>query len=404
MSATYPSRRIASPSVGAVRAPDRDDFVLEPGLVFLNHGSFGATPRAVLEAQHELVVQMERNPVAWLGRRAEALMADARSDLAAFVGASPDDLVFFPNPTTAMNMVARSLKLQPGDEIVTTDHEYGAMDRTWRHRCLETGAVYRRVPIPVPVGDAQEFIERVWSAVTERTRVLFVSHITSATALVFTVAELVRRARAGGVLTIVDGAHVPGHLPLDLAALDADLYTGALHKWWCAPKGCSFLWARREVQAMLEPLVVSWGWESDHPSSSSFIDHHEWQGTRDLTPFLGLTAALEFAEGHDWVGVQQRGHRMVLETRSRLNEVTGLGSMSETDPGGHEWIGQMAVVRLPDHVDVVALKDRLFSLHGVEVPVHRWNGIALLRVSCTAHTRDTDIDRLVVAVAAELAC
>ena len=196
------------------------DFVLEPGLVFLNHGSFGATPRAVLEAQHELVVQMERNPVAWLGRRAEALMADARSDLAAFVGASPDDLVFFPNPTTAMNMVVRSLKLQSGDEIVTTDHEYGAMDRTWRHRCLETGAVYRPVPIPLPVGDAQNFIERVWAEVTERTRVLFLSHITSATALVFPVAELVRRARAGGVLTIVDGAHAVAHFPFALRDLD----------------------------------------------------------------------------------------------------------------------------------------------------------------------------------------
>ena len=180
--------------------------MLEPGLVFLNHGSFGATPRAVLEAQHELVVQMERNPVAWLGRRAEALMADARSDLAAFVGASPDDLVFFPNPTTAMNMVARSLGLAAGDEVLVTDHEYGAMDRTWRKLCGEVGASVVRAALPLPVTTADDVVERVWRCVTPRTKVVFISHLTSATALVFPVAELCRRAREAGILAIVDGA------------------------------------------------------------------------------------------------------------------------------------------------------------------------------------------------------
>ena len=190
--------------------PTRDDFLLDPDLVFLNHGSFGAVPAVVQQAYEGLQREMERNPVAWLQRRAPELLAEARARLGSFVGAAADDVVFFPNPTTAVNMVANNLHLQPGDEVLTTDHEYGAMYRTWRKRCAEAGASYVRVPIPVPVSTAADFVDRVWSAVTPRTKVLFLDHLTSATALVFPVAELCRRARAAGIVSIVDGAHVPG--------------------------------------------------------------------------------------------------------------------------------------------------------------------------------------------------
>jgi len=378
--------------------PTRDDFLLDPEVVFLNHGSFGATPRVVFEEYQRLQLEMERNPVEWLGRRADELMAAARTDVARYVGARADDLVFFPNPTTAVNMVAKSLELRPGDQIVTTDHEYGAMDRTWRKLTAEAGAEYVRVPIPVPVTTAADFIERVWSAVTPRTRVLFLSHLTSATALVFPVHELCRRARAAGILTIVDGAHVPAHIPLDLGTLDCDIYTGALHKWMCAPKGCSFLWARREVQPMLQPLVVSWGWESDHPSDSQFVDHHEWQGTRDLAPFLAARAAVQFVTMHDWATVQADGHRRTLQIRAAVDALTGLEPISPEQGTDHEWIGQLASIRLPHDTDVVALKARLFDEFRIEVPVHRWNDVPLLRVSCTAHTTEADGDALVAAL------
>lgn len=378
--------------------PTRDDFLLDPEVVFLNHGSFGATPRVVFEEYQRLQLAMERNPVEWLGRRADELMADARADVARYVGARPDDLVFFPNPTTAVNMVAKSLRLAPGDQIVTTDHEYGAMDRTWRKLTAAADAEYVRVPIPVPVSSAADFVDRVWAAVTPRTRVLFLSHLTSATALIFPVHELCRRARAAGILAIVDGAHVPAHIPLDLATLDCDIYTGALHKWMCAPKGCSFLWARPDVQPVLQPLVVSWGWESDHPSGSEFIDHHEWQGTRDLAPFLAARAAVRFVTEHDWATVQADGHRRTLATRARVDELTGLPSLSPEPGIDHEWIGQLASIRLPDDTDVVALKARLFDEFRIEVPVHRWNDLPLLRVSFTAHTTDADGDALVAAL------
>lgn len=384
--------------VTTLRTPTRDDFLLDPDLVFLNHGSYGAVPRPVFDAFVDLQRQMERNPVEWLGRRSDEMLAAARARLGGFVGAAADDLVFVPNPTTGINIVTHSLALAPGDEVVTTDHEYGAMDRTWRKRCAETGATYVRVPIPLPVGDVAEFVERVWAAVTPRTRILFLSHITSATALVFPVDELCRRARAAGILTIIDGAHVPAHLPLDVEALACDVYTGALHKWLCTPKGSSFLWVRRDVQPMLEPLVVSWGWESDAPGPSRFVDHHEWQGTRDLSAFLATSAAIDFVESHDWAAMQATARRLALDTRRRVDELTGLQPISPDEP----WIGQMAAIRLPDHVDVVALQATLFERHRIEVPLHRWSGIPLLRVSFAGHSAPSDADALVGALSEEL--
>jgi len=378
-----------------VPVPTRDDFLLDPSVVFLNHGSFGAVPRAVQEEYEGLQRAMERNPVAWLQRSAPELLSAARARLGAFLGASADDVVFFPNPTTAINMVVRNLQLQPGDEIVTTDHEYGAMDRTWRKKCAETGARVVRVPIHTPVTTASDFVERVWSAVTPNTKVLFLSHLTSATALIFPVDELCRRARNAGILSIIDGAHVPGHIPLDLSTLQCDLYTGAMHKWVHAPRGCSFLYARREVQPWLDPLVVSWGWESDHPSSSQFVDYHEWQGTRDLSPFLAVGAAIDFCAEHDWPAVQAEGHRLALLTRRRVNELTGLESIS---PDSHEWIGQMASIRLPDHVDVVATEAALHERYRIEAPVRRWNDQPFVRVSYTAHNTEADCDALLHAL------
>ena len=375
--------------------PTRADFLLDPDLVFLNHGSFGAVPRVVQEAYEGLQREMERNPVSWLQRRAPGLMADARARLGAFLKVGSDDVVFFPNPTTAVNMVARNLRLEPGDEVLTTDHEYGAMYRTWRKLCAEAGASYVRAAIPTPVTTADDFIEGVWAAVTPRTKVLFLDHLTSATALIFPVVELCRRAREAGIVSIVDGAHVPGHIPLDVSQIGCDVYTGALHKWACAPKGCSFLYARPEAQAWLDPLVVSWGWESDHPTDSQFVDYHEWQGTRDLSPFLALSAALDFCAAHDWPAVQAEGHRLALLTRSQVNALTGLESIS---PDSAEWIGQLASIRLPDHVDTVALKARLFDEFRIEAPLPEWNNQKFIRVSFAAHNTEADSVALLAAL------
>lgn len=381
------------------RLPSRSDFQLEPGLVFLNHGSFGAVPAAVERAASELRAAMERNPVEWLGRRSDELLAAARQRLAGFLGASPSDVVFFPNPTTAINMVVRSLRLAPGDEVLTTDHEYGACMRTWAKWCGETGTRLVVAPIAVPVADAGTLVDHIWSHVTERTRVLFISHLTSATALVLPVAALCERARQRGILTIVDGAHVPAHLDLDLGSLGADVYTGALHKWLCAPKGCSFLYATPRVQEWLQPLVVSWGWESDDPSGSRFVDHHQWQGTRDLTPFLAVDAALRFAESFDWAAMRAQQHRMAVRARDAIDAIAGVPPVC---PGTTEWLGQMAVGQLPVDVDTEALMQGLLTRHRIEARCHRWGHLALLRVSCAAYTTDDEIDALIGALPAEI--
>lgn len=373
--------------------PVRADYLLDPDLVFLNNGSFGAVPRVVQEAYEALQRDMERNPVALLQREATDLLAAARGSVGKYIGAVADDVVFFPNPTTAINMVARSLRLAPGDEVVSTDHEYGAMLRTWTRLSREVGATYKRVHIPLPYAGDDDYIERVWSEVTPRTRVLFLDRLTSPTALIFPVNELCRRAREAGIISIVDGAHVPGHIPLDVSAIGCDIFTGAIHKWLCAPKGCSILYARKEAQQWLEPLVTSWGWESDHPGTSQFIDHHEWQGTRDLSPFLAAPAAIDFCERHEWPAVRAEGHRLALLTRARVDELTGLQPIA---PADH--IGQMASIRLPAHVNPVALKARLYDEFRVEAPLPVWNGQTLIRVSFAAYNTEADSDAVVAAL------
>jgi isopenicillin-N epimerase len=247
----------------------RDLFLLRDDVVFLNHGSFGACPRAVFEEYQRWQLELERQPVEFLARRFRGLMREAREALAGYVGAGADELVFVPNATTAVNIVAHSLPLGAGDEVVVTDHEYGAVDRTWRFICAQRGATLVRAAIPVPVETAAEIVEHVWSAVTPRTRAICLSHITSPTALIFPVRDIVRRAREAGLISIVDGAHAPGQIPLDLRALGADFYASNCNKWLCAPKGSGFLYARRERQSQLRPLVVSWGAESAETVSPS---------------------------------------------------------------------------------------------------------------------------------------
>jgi isopenicillin-N epimerase len=215
----------------------RDLFLLRSDIVFLNHGSFGACPRPVFETYQAWQLELERQPVEFLGRRFDALLRAARKELGAYLHADPEDLAYVPNATTGLNIVARSLSLQPGDEVLSTGHEYGALDRTWRFIRHKQGARYLSHAPPMPLESREQVVEAVWAGVSERTRVLFLSHITSPTALIFPVEELVHRARTAGLLTVVDGAHTPGQIPIDLAALGADFYVGNCHKWLCAPKG-----------------------------------------------------------------------------------------------------------------------------------------------------------------------
>ncbi len=371
-----------------------DLFLLRPDIIFLNHGSFGACPKPVFEEYQRWQLELERQPVEFLGRRFDDLMREARQALSALVGADPDDVVYVPNATTGLNIVSRSLQLQPGDVVLGTDHEYGALDRTWKFLCAKRGANYIRQPVPLPVRSAEEVVEAIWSGVTPRTRVLFVSHITSPTAITFPVAELVRRGREAGLITIVDGAHAPGQIELDLDAMGCDFYSGNMHKWALSAKGSAFLYARRELQHLVEPLVVSWGWESDKPGPSRFVDEQEWQGTRDIAPFLSVPAAIRFLQEHDWPRVRSECHELVRYARDQVAALTGLAAITPDDPA---WFSQMSALPLP-LCDLEALKRRLYGEFGVEIPVIDWNGRHFVRISIQAYNTRDDVDRLVEAL------
>ncbi len=383
----------------------REHFLLDPDIVFLNHGSFGACPKPVFAEFQRWQLEMERNPVEFLGRRSGSLLAAAREHLAAYLGADAADLVFVANATTGVNTVAQSLVLQPGDEVLATDHEYGACDATWRVVCAKAGAHYRRVEIPLPF-DCSSFVDRMMAAVTPRSKLVFASHITSTTALIFPVAALCGAARERGIVTLIDGAHAPGQLPLDIAAVGADYYTGNCHKWMCAPKGAAFLHVRPERQAGIAAPVVSWGYlaeamAGEHRDTGAFDAYTgrnllarrlQWQGTRDIAAFLAVPAAIDFQQQHDWPAWQRRCHDLACATRARVAQHNGLPAAAPD-----EAFGQMVVLPVATD-DPAALQRRLFEQHRIEVPVTQHAGQTFVRVSVQAYNTEADLDGLVQAL------
>jgi isopenicillin-N epimerase len=372
-----------------------DEFLLRPGISFLNHGSFGACPRPVFATYQSWQRKLEEQPVEFLGRRINELLAEARAGLAAYLGTRADSLVYVPNATYGVNIVARSLELEPGDQVLATNHEYGAADRAWRFVCQRRGVRYVNQPIALPAESQDAIVEQLWAGVTERTRVIFLSHITSPTALILPVAEICRRAREHGILTLIDGAHAPGQIDLALDELGADFYTGNCHKWMCAPKSAGFLYARPERQALLHPLVVSWGWESQNPSGSPFVDYFEWRGTHDPAAYLSVPAAIDFYAQHDWPRVRAACHELLLAASQRIAALSGLQQLS---PDTVEWWSQMRTIPLPP-CNLEVLKARLWDEYQVEVPMIGWGGGHGLRVSIQAYNGPNDVDRLVAALA-----
>jgi isopenicillin-N epimerase len=270
-------------------------FLLDPGVVFLNHGSFGACPREVLEAQHRWQVEMERNPVEFLDRRGSALQEKARAKLAVCLGARLDDLVFITNATHGANVAAISAGLQKGDEVLTTSHEYGACLNAWSRECDKKGVDMVRLHVDLPF-DPAGFIEGFMARVTPNTKAVFLSHITSCSALIMPVQEICRRLRdlPFPVMSVVDGAHAPGQIQLNLEEIGADIYFGNCHKWMCSPKGSAFLYARPEHHATLDSTIISWGYSDDlsghegYTGTKPFIRRHQYLGTRDISAFLAV--------------------------------------------------------------------------------------------------------------------
>jgi isopenicillin-N epimerase len=372
----------------------REQFLIRPDVTFLNHGSFGACPKPVFDRYLEWQLELERQPVEFIGRRSHALLAESRAALASYLNCGRDEVVYFPNVTHALNVVARSLPLAEGDEILTTDHEYGALDRTWRFLSGQKRTRYVIQALPDPLGDPADVVEALWAGVTPRTRVLFLSHITSPTAATLPIAPLIERARAAGIWTVIDGAHAPGQVPVDLTALGADFYGGNCHKWMCSPKGAGFLYARTDVQDLLEPLVVSWGWDARDPGPSRFVDEQERQGTRDIAAYLSVPDAIAFQAAHDWPRVRAECHELVRWTRDAIADLTGLPQLLPDSP---DWFAQMATIPLPP-CDPLDLKRRLYDDFGVEIPVIVWKDRPYIRVSAQGYNTRADMERLVEAL------
>ncbi len=368
-------------------------FLLDSSIHFLNHGSFGACPIPVFEAYQGWQRRLERQPVLFLGREMASLDRQARQPLAEYLHTAADNLVFVPNATHGVNIIARSLVLTPGDEILTSDHEYGACDYTWEFLCRKSGACYKHQPIPLPAQSEAEMLEQFWQGVTDHTRVIYLSHITSPTALRLPVEAICQRARQAGILTLVDGAHAPGQIDLNLDALGADFYTGNLHKWVLSPKGAGFLYARPDVQHLVEPMVVSWGYHStpETSSGSQFQDYLGWTGTKDPAASLAVPAALQFMADHHWVEMRRSCHTLL---KPAIERICDLVQMEPLYPLASDLYVQMSIAPLPADADLVALKARLYDEYRVEVPLIEWNSRKFVRISVQAYNTQDDLDAL----------
>ncbi|TNF33050.1 MAG: aminotransferase class V-fold PLP-dependent enzyme [Deltaproteobacteria bacterium] len=378
----------------------RDLWSLDPDVTFLNHGSFGACPRAVLDHQAELRAQLERQPVDFLARRLPGLLDAAREALAAFLGADADGLAFASNATEGVNTALASLALSPGDEILVTDHGYRACTNAARYHAGRAGATVRVVPLPFAGVTPDAVVEAVLGAVGPRTRLALIDHVTSQTALVLPVERLVPALAARGVDTLVDGAHAAGMVPIDLTALGAAYYAGNCHKWLCTPKGSGYLHVRADRRAGLHPLTISHGYSLPDDRQSRFRLEFDWTGTGDPTAFLTVPFAIDYLAGlvpGGWDALRARNHALALAYRDALMAALGLTEA----PCGAEMIGALAALPLPDG-DADALNDALWREHRVEVPIMPWPAPPrrLIRVSAQLYNGPEDIAGLVAALAA----
>lgn len=378
------------------------DWPLDPAVTYLNHGTVGVAPLRVLAAQQAIRDEIERQPSRALLREVSnfvgtadappSRLRSAAAQVAAFVGADADDLVFVDNATTGVNAVLRSLPLAAGDEILITDHNYGAIARAATFVARERQARLVTVRVPYPAFDRPAFVAAVAAAITPRTRIAVLDHITSESALIFPVAELAAACRAGDVRVLVDGAHAPGVLPLDIPSLGVDWYTANLHKWACAPRSCGFLWAHRERQAGIHPPVISWNLDL------GFTAEFDWVGTRDPSPWLAAPAGLAFLDDLGWSEMRSYNHDLAWRAAQALTD--RWDTPLQIDEAA---VGFMATIPLPlalGHTPeaAVRLRSALLFEDRIEVQLHAGHGRLWTRISAQVYNDWPDIERLAAAV------
>jgi len=336
---------------------------------------------------------LEKEPVRFIVEYGPKFLEESKQALGSYIGAAASDLIFVPNPTFAINTIAKNI-LSHGDEILTTDLEYGAMDYTWKYHCDQVGATYIRQHISLPLTSKTQFIEEFWSGFTQKTRIVFISQMTSSTGLIFPVEEICAEAKRRGLITIVDGAHIPGHIPLNISSLQADFYTGACHKWMMAPKGCSFLYASKEFQDTLDPLIISWGYKTYNSHSTQFQDYHQYNGTLDFSAYLTIPAALEFRTQHQWDKQIEKCRTSVLKKGAELSEFLGTLPLA---PLRSEFYGQLYSSEI-ETLYPEELQRILFTNYGIEIPVMQHGDKCYLRFSFQPFNREEEIDELISAL------
>lgn len=372
----------------------KDQFLLDWNITFLNHGSFGACPKIVFEDYQKWQILLECEPIQFITSTGIQHLNDSKKALANYINCDPLDLVYMPNPTTALNTVIKNLNLKAGDEILTTNQEYGAMNRTWEYYCNKVGAKYIYQKISLPLIDKETILQEFWSGLTSKTKIVFISEITSPTALIFPVEEICKKAKELGIMTIIDGAHVPAHINLDLKKMDPDVYTGACHKWLLAPKGNSFLYVKRELQNLIDPLIISWGYKAEVPSESLFQDYHQFNGTRDFSAYLSTPAALKFLTDNKWEDQKSKCRKTIqhfypIVAKELDSEI--LCPLEDT------FIGQMCSIPIRTS-DPLKLKRVLYENYKIEIPVITFSNDIYLRISIQAYNDDTDIEILINAI------
>ena len=369
-------------------------FLLNPKITYLNHGSFGACPKPIFENYQAWQLELENEPVQFITKNAPRYLKAAKEALAPYIGCNTDDFFFTPNPTFAINTIMRSLDLKPGDEILSTNHEYGALDKTWNFFCKKTGARYIRQNISLPIISKQQILEEFWKGYSPNTKVIFINQISSATALIFPVKEICEKAKTLGLITIIDGAHVPGHIDLNIEQLNPDFYTGTLHKWMLAPKGSSFLYVKKEFQDSIDPLIISWGYENATPTESQFLDYHEYQGTQDISSYLTTPTAIKFLTDNNWNQVAADCKQLILENYKSFCDLLGSKPICPITP---EFLGQMCSIPIRTK-NPLELKELLFNKYQIEIPIMKLSDNIYMRISLNGYNSQNDLDLLRAAI------
>lgn len=368
----------------------KQQFLLRNDITYLNFGAYGACIKPVFEKYQSFQRELEEEPTYFMQVKGPEYLKAARIALAEYIHCNADDVVYVMNPSYAVNIIAKSFALKPGDEVLTTNLEYGACNRTWKYYCNKKGATFIRQKIRFPIESKEDFVSQFLKGVTSKTKLIFLSHLTSITGLRLPIDEICAFAKEKGILTFIDGAHAPGQVNVNLENLQADFYTGACHKWMLTPKGSSFLYVKNSLQHLFDPLLISWGYESDNPSHSQFLDYHQLQGTRDYSAFLTIPEAINFMQENNWDAV---GKECKAITQNNAKRFCDLLNATPLCPVTDDFIAQMYSINLKIK-EPWKLHDLLYEKYKIQVPVMPNGETFFLRYSIQAFNSNDDLDKL----------